>query len=87
MKESPRATARTVSSRELYLRLLRYVAPYRHVFLVAILGAILVALTEAALAVAASRVPLDRSRIFATGKSDGGGMAVFLARRNLRIMQ
>ena len=49
MKESPRATARTVSSRELYLRLLRYVAPYRHVFLVAILGAILVALTEAAL--------------------------------------
>jgi len=33
----------------LYLRLLRYVAPYRHVFLVAIAGAILVALTEAAL--------------------------------------
>lgn len=49
MKESLRATVRTVSSRELYLRLLRYVAPYRHVFLVAILGAILVALTEAAL--------------------------------------
>ncbi len=49
MKEFPRATARTVSSRELYLRLLRYVAPYRHVFLVAILGAILVALTQAAL--------------------------------------
>ena len=49
MKESPRATVRAVSSRELYLRLLRYVAPYRHVFLVAILGAILVALTEAAL--------------------------------------
>ena len=49
MKESLRATVRTVSSRELYLRLLRYVAPYRHVFLVAILGAILVALTQAAL--------------------------------------
>lgn len=38
-----------------------------------------VALTEAALAVAASRFPLDRTRIIATGKSDGGGMAVFLA--------
>jgi ATP-binding cassette, subfamily B, bacterial MsbA len=41
--------ARTISSTELYLRLLRYVTPYRHVFLVAIVGAILVALTEAAL--------------------------------------
>ena len=40
---------RAVSSSELYLRLLRYVAPYRHVFVVAILGAILVALTEVAL--------------------------------------
>ena len=40
---------RAVSSSELYLRLLRYVAPYRRVFLVAIVGAILVALTEAAL--------------------------------------
>lgn len=41
--------SRAVSSTELYLRLLRYVRPYRHVFVVAILGAILVALTEAAL--------------------------------------
>ena len=40
---------RSISSTELYLRLLRYVAPYRQVFLVAIVGAILVALTEAAL--------------------------------------
>ncbi len=40
---------RSVSSSELYLRLLRYVAPYRHVFAVAIIGAILVALTEVAL--------------------------------------
>ena len=44
-----KSPSRSVSSRELYLRLLRYVAPYRHVFLVAIAGAILVALTEAAL--------------------------------------
>ena len=43
------SSTRTVTSSELYLRLLRYVAPYRHVFIVAILGAILVALTEAAL--------------------------------------
>jgi ATP-binding cassette, subfamily B, bacterial MsbA len=45
----PGTSPRTISSTELYLRLLRYVAPYRHVFLVAIVGAILVALTEAAL--------------------------------------
>ena len=45
MSTSPRV----LSSSELYLRLLRYVAPYRAVFLVAIVGAILVALTEAAL--------------------------------------
>ncbi len=38
-----------LSSSELYLRLLRYVAPYRHVFLVAIAGAIIVALTEVGL--------------------------------------
>ena len=44
-----KSPSRSVSSRELYLRLLRYVAPYRHVFMVAIAGAILVALTEAAL--------------------------------------
>ena len=43
------SSTRAVTSSELYLRLLRYVAPYRHVFIVAILGAILVALTEAAL--------------------------------------
>ena len=35
-----------MSSTELYLRLLRYVAPYRGVFAVAILGTIVVALTE-----------------------------------------
>jgi subfamily B ATP-binding cassette protein MsbA len=40
---------RTVSSRELYLRLLRHVAPYRAIFLAAIIGTILVALTEATL--------------------------------------
>ena len=45
----PRSSPRTISSTELYLRLLRYVAPYRHVFAVAIVGAMLVALTEAAL--------------------------------------
>ena len=38
-----------MSSSELYRRLLRYVAPYRGVFGVAILGAIVVALTEPAL--------------------------------------
>jgi subfamily B ATP-binding cassette protein MsbA len=42
-------TARAISSTELYLRLLRYVAPYRHAFVAALVGAILVALTEAAL--------------------------------------
>lgn len=41
--------ARTISSSELYLRLLRYVAPYRLVFGVAILGIVIVALTEPAL--------------------------------------
>ncbi|HTE14214.1 MAG TPA: ABC transporter transmembrane domain-containing protein, partial [Burkholderiales bacterium] len=40
---------RAISSSELYLRLLRYVAPYRLVFGVAILGVIIVALTEPAL--------------------------------------
>lgn len=49
MKESQRAAIRTISSRELYLRLLRYVAPYRSIFLAAIAGTILVALTEATL--------------------------------------
>ncbi len=44
-----KSSTRAVSSSELYLRLLRYVAPYRHVFVVAIVGAILVALTEVAL--------------------------------------
>ncbi len=41
--------SRTLSSTELYLRLLRYVAPYKHVLIVALLGAIVVALTEPAL--------------------------------------
>ena len=49
VNSSPRTASKSVSSRELYLRLLSYVAPYRHVFMVAIAGAILVALTEAAL--------------------------------------
>jgi subfamily B ATP-binding cassette protein MsbA len=38
-----------VSSRRLYARLLRYVAPYRGVFALALLGMIIVALTEPAL--------------------------------------
>jgi subfamily B ATP-binding cassette protein MsbA len=46
---SPSPAARSISSSELYRRLLRYVAPYRGVFSVAILGAIVVALTEPAL--------------------------------------
>ncbi len=41
--------SRTVSSRALFRRLLRCVVPYRRVFLVAILGTVVVALTEAAL--------------------------------------
>jgi len=40
---------RTISSTELYLRLLRYVAPHKHVLIVALLGAVVVALTEPAL--------------------------------------
>ena len=48
MNSSPQAS-RTISSSELYRRLLRHVAPYRGVFAVAILGAIIVALTEPAL--------------------------------------
>ena len=43
---APPRTPRALSSTELYLRLLRYVAPYRVVFGVAILGIIVVALTE-----------------------------------------
>ena len=45
---SPRHSG-TITSSELYRRLLRHVAPYRAVFGVAILGAIIVALTEPAL--------------------------------------
>jgi subfamily B ATP-binding cassette protein MsbA len=41
--------SRTISSTELYLRLLRYVAPHKHVLLLALLGAMVVALTEPAL--------------------------------------
>jgi subfamily B ATP-binding cassette protein MsbA len=43
---SPPRSPRELSSTELYLRLLHYVAPYRLVFGVAILGIIVVALTE-----------------------------------------
>ncbi len=46
---APARTPSRISSTDLYLRLLRYVAPYRRVFAVAIVGAVLVALTEAAL--------------------------------------
>lgn len=42
-------TPRTISGAELYLRLLRYVTPYRHILVLAILGAMGVALTEPAL--------------------------------------
>ena len=47
----PRTISRSpsLSSTVLYLRLLRYVAPYKHVLIVALLGAIVVALTEPAL--------------------------------------
>ncbi len=38
-----------MSSTALYLRLLRYVAPHKHVLIVALLGAVVVALTEPAL--------------------------------------
>jgi subfamily B ATP-binding cassette protein MsbA len=41
--------SRTISSTELYLRLLRYVAPHKHVLIIALLGAMVVALTEPAL--------------------------------------
>jgi ATP-binding cassette, subfamily B, bacterial MsbA len=41
--------ARTLSSTALYLRLLRYVLPYKHVLVVALLSAVVVALTEPAL--------------------------------------
>ncbi len=40
---------RTISSTALYLRLLRYVAPYKHVLIIALLGTVVVALTEPAL--------------------------------------
>jgi len=38
-----------------------------------------VAFTEQVLEEVAAQLPIDRSRIYATGKSDGGGMSVFLA--------
>lgn len=38
-----------------------------------------VAFTEHVLEEVAEKLPIDRSRIYATGKSDGGGMSVFLA--------
>jgi len=41
--------SRTLSSSELYLRLLRYVAPYKRALIVALLGTVVVALTEPAL--------------------------------------
>src|SRR6187397_1853221 len=40
---------RRMTSTELYLRLLRHVSPYRNVFAVALLGMLVVALTEVAL--------------------------------------
>lgn len=50
LRNSPLSPApRTLTSTELYLRLLRHVAPYRGVFALAILGTIVVALTEPAL--------------------------------------
>ena len=38
-----------------------------------------VAFTEHVLEEVAAKLPIDRRRIYATGKSDGGGMSVFLA--------
>ena len=43
------APMRRMTSTELYLRLLRHVSPYRHVFGIALLGMVVVALTEVAL--------------------------------------
>ena len=49
MNTPPRTIPRSLSSTELYLRLLRYVAPYKHVLIVALFGVVVVALTEPAL--------------------------------------
>ena len=45
----PPSPPSTLTSTQLYLRLLRYVKPYRGVFALALLGMVLVALTEPAL--------------------------------------
>lgn len=49
MNTPPRTISRSLSSSELYLRLLRYVAPYKHALIIALLGTMVVALTEPAL--------------------------------------
>ncbi|MCP5459733.1 MAG: hypothetical protein H6971_08930, partial [Gammaproteobacteria bacterium] len=36
----------TMNSKDLYLRLLRYVKPYRHLFVMSILGIVILAATE-----------------------------------------